>query len=207
MNPFQGLNCLISVTDKTKAFDHLQKPTGHQYRGNKMTEHLLRKAKKGDPDAFCSLMDTQTQSMYKIARTYLKNDEDAADAIQDTILSCYENLLSLKNNRYFKTWLTRILINKCRDILSRKKRMLCSDTIPETVVYEEDYETAEWNQVLAPLDEKYRLILLLYYMEGFNTREIGQILNLSVSTVKTRLQRGRQLLAHEYHYPIKEEHA
>ena len=52
-----------------------------------MIEHLLRKAKKGDSDAFCRLMDMQTQSMYKIARSYLKNDEDAADAIQDTILS------------------------------------------------------------------------------------------------------------------------
>lgn len=168
-----------------------------------MTEHLLRKAKRGDPDAFCSLMDTQMQSMYKIARTYLKNDEDAADAIQDTILSCYENLLSLKNNRYFKTWLTKILINKCSDIRKRKKRMVYSDILPEGAVYEEDYETAEWNQVLAPLDEKYRPVLLLYYMEGFNTKEIGEILNLKVSTVKTRLQRGRQMLAQEYHYNIK----
>src|SRR5699024_7645122 len=151
-NPFQCLNCLISVTDKTKAFDHLQKPTGHQYRGNKMTEHLLRKAKKGDPDAFCSLMDTQTQSMYKIARTYLKNDDDASDAVQYTILSCYENLLSLKNKRYVKPLLNWIIIKKCRDILRRKKRMLCTDTIPETVIYEEYYETAEWNQVLAPLN-------------------------------------------------------
>ena len=172
-----------------------------------MTEHLLRKAKKGDHDAFCALMDTQTQSMYKIARTYLQNDEDAADAIQDTILSCYENLLSLKNNRYFKTWLTRILINKCCDILHRKKRMIYSDTLPETTVYEDDYETAEWHQVLAPLDEKYRIILLLYYMEDFSTKEISDILDLKISTVKTRLQRGRRILAQEYQYHIKEEHA
>lgn len=85
-----------------------------------MIEHLLRKAKKGDSDVFCRLMDMQTQSMYKIARSYLGNDEDAADAIQDTILSCYENLLSLKNNKYFQTWLTRILINKCKDMLHKK---------------------------------------------------------------------------------------
>ena len=57
-----------------------------------MNEILIRKAKKGDKDAFCRLMDEQMQSMYKIAISYVKNDEDAADAIQDTILSCYENL-------------------------------------------------------------------------------------------------------------------
>ena len=130
-----------------------------------MIEHLLRKAKKGDSDAFCRLMDMQTQSMYKIARSYLKNDEDAADAIQDTILSCYENLLSLKNNKYFQTWLTRILINKCKDILHKKKLTVYTDSIPDTPFYEDDFETTEWNQILAPLDEKYRIILLLYYNE------------------------------------------
>lgn len=77
-----------------------------------MNEVLIRKAKKGDKDAFCRLMDENVQSMYKIAAAYLKNDEDVADAIQDTILSCYENLKSLKQNRYFKTWMIRILINK-----------------------------------------------------------------------------------------------
>ena len=66
-----------------------------------MNEFLIRKAKKGDKDAFCRLMDEQVQSMYKVACAYLKNDEDVADAIQDTILSCYENLKSLKQNKYF----------------------------------------------------------------------------------------------------------
>ena len=85
--------------------------------------------------------------------------------------------------------------------------MIYSDTLPETTVYEEDYETAEWHQVLAPLDEKYRIILLLYYMEDFSTKEISDILDLKISTVKTRLQRGRRILAQEYQYHIKEEHA
>ena len=59
-----------------------------------MNEILIRKAKKGDKDAFCRLIDENVQSMYKVAAAYLKNDEDVADAIQDTILSCYENLKS-----------------------------------------------------------------------------------------------------------------
>lgn len=86
-----------------------------------MNEILIRKAKKGDKDAFCRLIDENVQSMYKVAAAYLKNDEDVADAIQDTILSCYENLKSLKQNRYFKTWMIRILINKCKDMIQKKK--------------------------------------------------------------------------------------
>ena len=95
-----------------------------------MNEVLIRKAKKGDKDAFCRLMDENVQSMYKIAAAYLKNDEDVADAIQDTILSCYENLRSLRKNRYFKTWLIRILINKCKDVMQKNKLVTFMDQIP-----------------------------------------------------------------------------
>ena len=63
-----------------------------------MNEILIRKAKKGDKDAFCRLIDENVQSMYKVAAAYLKNDEDVADAIQDTILSCYENLKRIISN-------------------------------------------------------------------------------------------------------------
>lgn len=168
-----------------------------------MNEILIRKAKKGDKDAFCRLMDEQMQSMYKIAISYVKNDEDAADAIQDTILSCYENLKSLKYNRYFKTWMIRILINKCKDILQRKNRMICTDEMPEMPFHEAEYASAEWAQMLEPLDEKYRMIVLLYYMEGFNTREISEILDMKESTVKSRLQRGRKQIAKMYEYKVR----
>ena len=104
-----------------------------------MNEVLIRKAKKGDKDAFCRLMDENVQSMYKIAAAYLKNDEDVADAIQDTILSCYENLKSLKQNRYFKTWMIRILINKCKDMIQKKKLVTYTDQMPETPFHEEKY--------------------------------------------------------------------
>ena len=149
-----------------------------------MNEILIRKAKKGDKDAFCRLMDEQMQSMYKIAISYVKNDEDAADAIQDTILSCYENLKSLKYNR--------------------KNRMICTDEMPEMPFHEAEYASAEWAQMLEPLDEKYRMIVLLYYMEGFNTREISEILDMKESTVKSRLQRGRKQIAKMYEYKVRE---
>ena len=68
-------------------------------------ENLVKKAKAGDSGAFAQLIKMNTQSMYKIAWAYLKNDEDAADAIQETILKCYEKLSTLKNDSYFKTWM------------------------------------------------------------------------------------------------------
>ena len=145
-------------------------------------EFLIRRAKKDDKDAFCRLMDEHLQCMYKMASAYLKNDEDVADAIQDTILSCYENLRSLKQN----------------------KQVTYTDQMPETPFYEEEYAAKEWAQMLEPLDNKYRLVILLYYMEGFNIREISDILDMKESTVKSRLQRGRKQIAELYEYKVRE---
>jgi RNA polymerase sigma-70 factor (ECF subfamily) len=159
---------------------------------------LIKKARKKDPDAFIQLMEQHMQSMYKVAMAYLKHEEDAADAIQDTILVCYEKIDTLQQNRYFKTWLTRILINKCNDILKKRKVFSDMEQIPETGVWEESYTNAEWNELLSSMEEKYRIVLYLYYVEGFKIREIGQILEMNESSIRTRLARGREKMAGIY---------
>ena len=157
-----------------------------------MNEVLIRKAKKGDKDAFCRLMDENVQSMYKIAAAYLKNDEDVADAIQDTIIVCYEKIDSLKERKYFKTWLIRILINKCNDILRKGKRECSYDVISEQGDAGMSTARYEFEELMNQLDEKYRTVLILYYAEGFKIREIAQLLEMEENTVKTRLSRGRK---------------
>jgi len=157
------------------------------------------KARKRDSEAFIELMDLNMQYMYKIAKSYLKVDADVADAVQDTILTCYEKIGTLKQNQYFKTWLTRILINKCKDILRRNKDMYIGAEIPEIPVRDYHYDNLEWKQVLQSLNEKYRTILLLYYLEEFNTREIAEILDMNEKTVQTRLARGRSKISEVYH--------
>lgn len=159
---------------------------------------LVRKAKKGDPEAFTELMQSQMQNMYKAARSVLYNDEDVADAISETILACWEKIWQLKEEAYFRTWMTRILINKCNDILRKQRNIMLVEEIPEQLSYDRKYENVEWEEALESLDEKYRLIMMLYYVEGFKTGEIGDILSMPESTVRTRLARGRQQLAKEF---------
>lgn len=159
---------------------------------------LIKRAKKHDKDAFVELMEQQKLTMYKVARSYLESNEDIADAIQETILSCYEKLDSLKEERYFKTWLIRILINKCRDILRTGSREYLTEQIPEQGEKCMALENYEFQELLRSLDEKYRTILVLYYAEGFKIREIAQILELEENTVKTRLSRARKILEKEY---------
>ena len=77
---------------------------------------LVTAAKNGDKEAFVQLIRMNKQSLYKAAWVYLRNEQDIADALQNTILSCYENIQGLREVKYFKTWLMRILINECKDI-------------------------------------------------------------------------------------------
>lgn len=165
---------------------------------------LVKKAQKGSQEAFIQLIENNKQDMYKIAISILNNDADAADAIQDTILSCYENLCSLRYPKYFKTWMTRILINHCNRILREHQKFIPIDTydvkssrLPsETCSFQEPNfftQNEDFFELLNQMDEAYRLILLLYYLEEFNIKEISQLLDLNENTVKSRLSRGRKI--------------
>ena len=162
-----------------------------------MIKNLIKEAKCGDSDAFAELMQSQMKNMYKAARAILYNDEDVADAISETILTCWEKLWQLREEDYFRTWMTRILINKCNDILRNQKNISLVEEIPEASSYDTKYENVEWKDALDSLGEKYRLVLMLYYVEGFKTGEIRDILNMPESTVRSRLARGREQLAEE----------
>ena len=157
---------------------------------------LIRKAKAKDQDAFSSLIYFYMKDLYRVAISILMNDEDAADAIQDTILGCWEKLHTLKQEKYFKTWLTRILINHCYDMRKKQQRMTTMEDYEEPVA--EDQYNVELKEALGQLDEKYRIVLLLYYGEGFKIKEIAQILEMDENTVKTRLSRGRKKFEHAY---------
>lgn len=161
-------------------------------------DNLITEAKRGNPDAFTKLMQLQMQNMYKTARAILYNDEDIADAISETILTCWEKLGQLKEDRYFRTWMTRVLVNKCNDLIRKKQQLIWKDEIPEVPEYDAGFENAEWKEALNSLGEIYRLVMMLYYIEGFKTSEISQILEIPESTVRSRLTRGREQLAELY---------
>ena len=159
---------------------------------------LIQKAKRHDREAFTELMRSNGESMYKVAKAILKNDEDVADAMQETALTCWEKIETLKRDDYFKTWLIRILINKCNAIYRQKKKLISNENLPETVVTEDEYTNVEWLELLKCLEEKYRTIIILYYVEGFKVKEIAQILEVSESAVKGRMVTARKKMESFY---------
>lgn len=155
-------------------------------------KRLVLRAQANNPDAFANLITAYKQDMYRVAKSYLRNDEDVADAMQEAILTCYEKLPSLRNPKYFKTWLIRILINKCNDLIKSGRRYVPLDGIPESTGNDTELVNVEFTMLMDSLDEKYRAVLVLYYGEGFSVKEIGNILELTESAVKARLSRGRE---------------
>ena len=154
---------------------------------------LVEEAKNKNPDAFEQLIQPQLQRMYRVAISMLHNEEDAADAIQETILICWQKIEQLKNEEYFGTWLTRILINQCKNILKERKRVVPFEDFSE-LIHEDHYFTNEWKRVLSKLNEKYRIVMELYYVEEFSTKEISKMLHISEVNVRSRMRRGRKQL-------------
>ena len=136
------------------------------------------------------------QTLYRVGMSMLKNQADCEDAVQDTVLTAYSKLNTLKNEEHFKTWLVRILINNCNKQLKRRGKITAFDVIPENSEYNDDNST-EVKMALEKLNPKIRAVIIMRYIEGFSVKEIKEILRIPEGTVKSRLARGRELLGLE----------
>ena len=132
------------------------------------------------------------QQFYRIAKAILRSDEDCADATQEAIARAFEKLSSLKKDEYAKTWFIRILIHECFRMLRRREREIPVEECREEAGGGEDYR--DLYQGLSMLAPKYRVILVMHYLEGFQVSEIAAALGIAKGTVKSPLHRGRTKL-------------
>lgn len=154
----------------------------------------LELAKNGDSAAFARMIDTVKIKMYKTSISILKNDDDACDAIQDALMSAYKNLNSLNHNEYFSTWIIRILINKCYDIIRKNQKIIYLNEqmrVEQDGYYQMYSEKSDLEIILNQLDEDLRTITVLYYYDDLSVAEIAEILDIPEGTVKSRLSRAR----------------
>ncbi|MEA5016024.1 MAG: RNA polymerase sigma factor [Candidatus Limiplasma sp.] len=131
-------------------------------------------------------------TLYRVSTTLLPQLCDREDAVQEAIVKAWQKQSKLRDDRAMRAWVIRILINECHTLLRRRKREVPSDTLPER-------ETApdalpDLYQVFTSLEEKYRLPMVLYYVEGYSVEETARMLGLPQGTLKSRLYRGRLLL-------------
>ena len=148
-----------------------------------------------DKEVFIKNINENRLKMYKTAIAILKNEDDANDAIQDALYSAYKNYYNLKEKSYFTTWIIRILINKCYDIINKNKKIAyIDDSITENRAgVEDDYEvekSLEW--VLNQIDKDLKEIVVFYYYDELSVADIANIMEIPQGTVKSRLARARE---------------
>lgn len=138
-------------------------------------------------------MTTYSPMLYRICVVMLGNEADAQDAVQDTICRYLERRKEFRDGEHEKAWLIRVAQNRCRDM--RRFQMRHPKVSLEEVTA--SYEDPEYSQVLVELISlplPVKEAVYLYYIEGYKTTEVSEILGISVNAVKKRLQRGRKLL-------------
>jgi RNA polymerase sigma-70 factor (ECF subfamily) len=160
-------------------------------------------SKKSKEQNFTKLIEENKLRFYKTAKVILKNDDDVYDALQEALISIYQNYDKLENIEYFSTWATRIVINKCYDLLRKNK----NNVIPIDESIENDVKVAQYDEyeidkygikkAMECLNENLKLITILYYYDNYSIKEISQIVDIPEGTVKSRLSKSREILKQE----------
>lgn len=134
------------------------------------------------------------QTMYRIAFTILQNDQDVQDALQEAALKAWEKQQTLKNDAYFVTWMTRILINESKQIRRKSRRVICLEQLPETPATPEGVTL---RLLMEALPDKLRLPFVMKYVEGMPHADIAYALHITVSAVNSRIHRAKAQLRKE----------
>lgn len=173
-----------------------------------MTDELLAaRAKQGDDEAFYALLQEHKEPLYKTAYAYLKNQQDALEAIQEVTFRAYKSIRKLKEPRYAKTWLTRIMINYCVDECKHRKRAVPEQIEKIGTVEKDESARIVIEEIVSTLDEKLQTVIILKYFQDFTLTEIAAILDRPEGTVKTWLHKGlaqlrKQLTKGEGRYEV-----
>lgn len=167
---------------------------------------LIESAKKGDKEAFTSLIQTIQYDLYRIAQTRLNDDYDINDAIQNAMINAYKHIKKLKDNAMFKSWMIKILINECNRIYKSKKKnnnLINKIENNSTHIVEENpfnkvNSKLDFELILKNLNYKEKLIITLYYNSGYSSSEISDILGMKRNTVKSILTRTKEKIKKIY---------
>lgn len=145
-----------------------------------------------DKQEFARRVTQMQGSLYRVAASYLRGESDRLDAVSEAIARAWEKRGTLREEAWFATWITRILIRVCVDIQRRQKRMTPVDTLPETPTGEDS--CAALREAVDSLPQKLRTMIVLYYMEGYEVLEVARIMGTTKGAVCAGLSRAREKL-------------
>jgi RNA polymerase sigma-70 factor (ECF subfamily) len=174
--------------------------------------HLVKLSLTGDRSAFGQLVELYKGKIHRLANRMLNNPHDSEDVVQETFMRVYLNLNRYDEKQKFSTWIYQIGKNLCVDLLRKKKSVYSldaaipgedelnhygilssEDNSPEMALMEAELQE-QLSQVINKMSDKYKAIATLYYVHDLSLQEISEKLDIPITTVKTRLYRGREYL-------------
>ena len=143
------------------------------------------------------LVEKYSSMIFRISYCILCNAYDAEDAVQETLLKYITKAPEFNDEEHRKAWLIRVAANTSKNMLMfrLKRETVNIDDIENIGIAQNDYETFE---LIMSLPAKYKIVMTLYYVEGYKSKEISEIIGISEDAVRKRLQKGRELLKKEF---------
>ncbi len=174
----------------------------------KSEKELIAAAKAGDEHSFELLILQCRTKAYNIALRYLRNEEDAMDALQESFIKIFRYLKNFKEDSKFDTWVYRIVVNTCNDMLRKNsalaaERTVCGDEeedyavkIPDSAPGPQEalLRREQIEQILKGMEQlkpEQREVIILRDIQGLSYEEVGSVLQCSIGTVKSRINRAR----------------
>lgn len=142
---------------------------------------------------FCERVSQYRYQFYITAYAVLGNEADAEDAVCNAILNGYEHLAQLKNPKKFKAWMLTITKNEALKLCQKRMELLGNENVERLLPPTYDSHNELWD-IVQTLKDEYRIVIVLFYYNNLSLRDISSVLDISIGTVKSRLNRGRKLL-------------
>lgn len=165
--------------------------------GNDFEMFLVKQAKKGDRRAFAELYEKVYIDLYRFALYTMRHQQDAEDAVSETVIAAYEHILSLKKDEAFRAWIFKILMNICRKKL-RQRNEKPEDPISEEPEQSENPDYAQAHDVrkaFAELSEEEKEIVGMTVFGGYTSAELEKMLGINSSTIRSKRSRALTKLA------------
>ncbi|WP_102029108.1 sigma-70 family RNA polymerase sigma factor [Salirhabdus sp. Marseille-P4669] len=159
-------------------------------------EHLslVKKAIKGNEEAFEALVKSESEKLYKTAFLYVRNKEDALDVVQETIYKAYISIQQINQPEFFNTWLTKILIRTAYDVLRKRKKIVFDDKLLTNIsnVSNQDVEgKMDVINAISGLSKNYQTVIILFYYHDLSIHQIAETMSIPENTIKTYLRRAK----------------
>lgn len=161
-------------------------------------EILFKKVKNGDIKSFAKLIEPIKDKLYKAAFIYIGNEDDALDCIHDSVIKAIRSIDSIKEPKYFNTWMTRIVINTSKNFVKRNNKTILvdmKDYESKLIVKQESFEeNDELYTAVDKLSDKEKELIILRYIEDRSLKDISSQKNMPLGSVKSGLNRSLKKL-------------